>query len=186
MIAIAVATAVKASMDAKAAAATQRKNAMAKQALEREAMLKQRAEQGDAASMEAFEKIRKSRADAAKIKVASGEQGATTGGFQTNAMLQGLGFGTGLQNTADERSANNQLARSDLQMRGSNINFTNTMRTINGNTPTGLDTVFGAAAAGGNAYLAGGAPTPGSGTTTVKARNSTQFATGNLNPRGGV
>jgi hypothetical protein len=156
MVVMAVAMAVKTSMDAKRSAALQRKNAIAQQKIEQEALLKKRAEQGDADAMKAFEKARASRVDAARISASKGEQGASTGNFQVDTMLQGLGFGTGLQNTADQRTSDAHLANSDLQLRGSGINFTNKMRTINASDPSGLSTVVSAGMAGANAYA--GAP----------------------------
>lgn len=157
MVVISAAMAVKQGMDAKRNAAIQRKNAMARQKVEQEALLKRRAEEGDAHAMAAFEKARAARVDDARIKVAMGEQGASTGNFQVDNMLQGLGFGTGLQRAADQRSADSKLAGTDLELRASGVNFTNRMRTINASDPSGLAIGLSAAAAGANAY----AGTPG-------------------------
>lgn len=152
MVVMAVAMAVKTSMDAKKNAEVQRKAAIEKQKVEQEQLLKMRAEQGDKNAMERFEKARAARVDEARIKTAKGEKGATTGNFQVDSMLQGLGFGTGLQNTADQRSADAELANSDMQLKASGVNFTNHMRTINANDPSGMQIALGAAAAGANAY----------------------------------
>jgi hypothetical protein len=169
MVVMAVAMAVKTSMDAKRSAALQRKNAIAQQKIEQEALLKKRAEQGDADAMAAFEKARGARVEAAKIKASGGEKGASTGNFQVDTMLQGLGFGTGLQNSADQRSADAHLANSDLQLRGSGVNFTNKMRTINATDPSGLQTVIGAGMAGANAF----AGSPGSMSTASPTAKTT-------------
>lgn len=152
MMVVAVASAVKMSMDAKRNAAVQRENAIAQQKIEQEALLKKRAELGDKQAMEAFEKSRKSRIDEARVKAAYGEQGATTGNAQIDSMLQGLGFGQELQRTADARSANSELANVDMQLKGSGINFTNRMRSIDASDPSGMSIALGAAAAGANAY----------------------------------
>jgi hypothetical protein len=152
MVVMAVAMAVKTSMDAKRQAALSRKNAIAQQKVEQEALLKKRAEQGDAAAMAAFEKARAARVDSANIAAAKGEQGATTGNFQVDTMLQGLGFGTGLQTAADQRSSDAMLANTDMQLQSSGVNFTSKMRTINASDPSGLTTVMNAGMAGANAY----------------------------------
>lgn len=157
MMVVAVAMAVKTSMDQKAAMERQREAAIANQKLEQEALLKKRAEEGDAQAMEQFQRARQSRIDEARVRVAAGEKGATTGNSQLDYMLQGMGFSDGLQVAADQRSAQHDRAALDLQMRGSAINFQNQMRTIDANTPSGFDTMLGAAAAGANAY----AGTPG-------------------------
>jgi len=156
MMVVAVAGAIKTGMDAKRQAAVERKNAIARQKMEQEQLLQQRAEQGDADAMKAFEKSRAARVDAARIKVAGGEQGASTGNFQIDTMLQGLGFGTGLQNTADARSATNNLKSNALAIRATNVNFTNNMNTINSQDPSGLDIVLGAGASGANAFASAG------------------------------
>lgn len=157
MMVMAVAMAVKTSMDAKKAAAVSRKNAIAQQKIEQEQLLKQRAQTGDKNAMAAFEKARAARVDEARIRVAGGEQGATTGNFQVDNMLQGLGFGTGLQQAADQRSSDAELANSDMQLRASGVGFQNKLRTINSQDPSGISVLANAAAAGANAY----AGTPG-------------------------
>jgi hypothetical protein len=156
MMAIMAAMAVKQGMDQRRNAAIQRKNAIAQQKVDREALLKQRAEQGDAASLEAFQKSRQARADEARIKVASGEQGVSTGSIQTQTLLQGLGFGTGLQVAADERSANNALERNDLSFRASSVRFTNKLRTIEAKTPSTFGVALSGAAAGAQGFTAAG------------------------------
>ena len=81
-------------------------------------------------------------------------------------MLQGLGFGTGLQQASDQRSASARLANTDLQLRGSGISFTNRIRTINASDPSGMSTALSMTAAGANAYagtpgaFSGGTKTP--------------------------
>ena len=73
MIVIAVASAAKASMDAKRNAAIQRKNAIAQQKIDQEALLKKRAEEGDADAMVAFEKARSARVNAARVRASVGD-----------------------------------------------------------------------------------------------------------------
>ena len=104
-----------------------------------------------------FEKSRANRVDNARIMVAKGEQGASTGSFQMETMLQGLGFGTGLQNTADARSKDAQLANTDLMLKTSGINHTSKMRTINASDPSGMDVMLAGGMAAANTY----ASTPG-------------------------
>jgi len=168
MVVVMAAMAAKAGMDAKKNASVQRKNAIAQQKIEQEALLQRKAEQGDAKAMEAFEKARANRVDAARVMASAGEQGATTGNFQMDTMLQGLGFGTGLQNTADQRSDEAQKANMDLQLRGSGISFTNKMRTINASDPSGVSIAINTIGAGASAY----AGAPGALTLPTKPTNT--------------
>ncbi len=157
MMVIAAAMAVKTSMDQKKAADIARKNAIAQQKIDQEALLKKRAELGDKNAMAALEREREHRVEQARIRTAYGEKGATTGNFQMDTLLQGLGFGTGLQQAADERSDRAEKAGVDMQLRASGVGFTNQIRTINSQDPSGLEIGLGAAMAGANA----GAGTPG-------------------------
>lgn len=155
MTVMAVAMAVKQSMDQKKAAKAQRQHAIAQQKLKREAYLKQRAEAGDQAAMKAFEDARSARIDEARVRTMYGEKGGT-GNEQVDLMLSGLGFGQGLQQAADQRSHENKQAGLDLQLRADGINFANRMRTIDAKDPSGLDIGLGAAMAGANAYAGAG------------------------------
>ena len=157
MMVVMAAMAMKAKMDQQKAAKVQRQNAEAQMKIDQEALLRKRAESGDASAMEAFEKARANRVNEARIRVASGEQGSTTGNFQMDNMLQGLGFGTGLQHTADQRTSVAQKANMDLQLRGSGISFQNKMRTINASDPSGMDVMLAGGMAAANTY----ASTPG-------------------------
>jgi hypothetical protein len=189
MVAISMALAAKQAADAKRAAAKQANiqatNAANKAKIEREMQLKARAEAGSKASLSAYEKSRQSRVQSAQIMVATGEQGASTGSFQTNAMLQGLGFNVGLQQAVDERSAANASESSDLAIKAGDVNFNNTMRTINSKRPKGGsgDILMAAGVAGMQTY-AGAGGSFGGGSTTPSSGGVTG---GNqVNPRGGV
>jgi len=166
MGAICRALAAKQAQDAKRAAANQANiqatNAANKAKIEREMQLKARAEAGSKSSLDAYEKSRQSRVQSAQIMVATGEQGASTGSFQTNSLLQGLGFNVGLQQAVDDRSMANASESSDLAIKAGNVNFNTSMRTINSKRPSGgsMDVLMAAGQAGMQTYSGAGGSLP--------------------------
>jgi hypothetical protein len=155
-VVIGVAGAVKQSMDARSAASAASKNAIAQQKIDQEAFLQDRAARGDATAMAALEKSRQARVDAARIKAALGEKGASAGSFQIDNMLQGLGFSTGLQVAGQQRTAEREEEARDLSLRASGINFTNRMRSIRASTPSAGSTLLNAGIAGTSGFVEAG------------------------------
>lgn len=114
-------------------------------AMERQALIDQRNAQGEQLTMQALDQYRQNRSEEARIRTALGERGGI-GNAQMDTLLQGLGFGEGLQSVAQQKSAEYGAQNFDRGYTASGINLNNTLASIQAKAiGSGIETVSGAA-----------------------------------------